>query len=137
MASQYAILTPLSHNFQTIYNFSDVDVSLVAFGMGIGSITSSFTTGRLLDWNYRRLAHKMKIPYQTKIQIDVSKFPVEKARLQVGLPIMVFTTIAVLGFGWTLKREVPSAVPIVFVFISGYGIMGTYQVLSVLMADAQ
>lgn len=137
MAAEYAILTPLSDNFQHLHGFSNVQVSLVALAMGIGNITSGFTTGRLLDWNFRRLARQHNIPYQREIQTDLSKFPVEQARLQVGLPIMLATAIGILVFGWTLRGDTSSVIPIVFIFIAGYGIMGTYQVLSVLMADTQ
>ena len=136
-ALSYAILTPLSANFQSIYDFSSLQVSLVSLAMGIGNIMSGFSTGRFLDWNFRRMARKHNIPLEKQKQVDLSLFPLEQARLQVGLPIMLVAVASVLIYGWTLRADIPSAVPIVFTFVSGYGIMGTYQVLSVLMADSQ
>ena len=105
--------------------------------MGVGNIISSLTTGRLLDWNYRRLSHKHDIPYQRTHQMEHSNFPIERARLQVGLPLILVTVAAVVAYGWTLRADLSPAAPIGFVFVAGYGIMGTFQVLSVLMSDHQ
>ena len=120
-----------------LYGFSNTQISLVALPVGAGTIVSSFVTGILLDWNYRRHARKLKIPLQKHIQIDNSKFPLEQARLEIGLPLMFLEVIGVIGYAWTLRSGMSIAGPIVFLFFVGYGVSATSQVSIVLMADIQ
>lgn len=132
MSCYYAVLTNISKTFYGLYGFSNTQISLVALSVGGGSIVSTFTTGRLMDWNYRRHATKLNFPLS---KIDLSGFPIEQARLEIGLPPMLLGAIGVLGYGWTLRNDISVAVPIIFLFIVGYGITSTSQVLYVLMAD--
>lgn len=135
MSCYYAILTNISESFYILYGFSDTQISLVALSIGGGSIVSSFTIGRLLDWNYRRHAKRLNFPVSEEYQMDLSSFPIELARLEIGLPPMFLGAVAVIGYGWTLSSGISVAVPIVFLFIVGYGVTATTQILYVLMAD--
>ncbi len=120
-----------------LYGFSSTQTSLVALPVGVGTIVSSFVTGKILDWNYRRHARKLEIPLQKHIQIDNSNFPLELARLQIGLPLMFLVVVGVVGYAWTLRSGMSIAGPIIFLFIVGYGVSATSQVSIVLMADIQ
>ncbi|KAE8156683.1 major facilitator superfamily domain-containing protein [Aspergillus tamarii] len=132
MSCYYAVLTNISKTFYGLYGFSNTQISLVALSVGGGSIVTTFTTGRLMNWNYRRHATKLNFPLS---KIDLSGFPIEQARLEIGLPPMLLEAIGVLGYGWTLRNDISVAVPIIFLFIVGYGITSISQVLYVLMAD--
>ncbi|KAG4027607.1 hypothetical protein MFRU_028g00290 [Monilinia fructicola] len=131
----YAIFTDMSEILYNLYGFSNTQISLVALPVGAGTIVSSFVTGMLLDWNYRRHARKSKITLQKQIQIDDSNFPLELARLEVGLPLMFLEVIGVIGYAWTLRKGISIAGPLVFLFFVGYGVSATSQVSIVLMAD--
>lgn len=120
-----------------LYGFSNTQISLVALPVGAGTIVSSFATGALLDWNYRRHARNLGIKLEKQVQIDNSKLPLELARLQVGLPLMFLVVVGVVGYSWTLQRGMSIAGPLVFLFIVGYGVSATSQVSIVLMADIQ
>lgn len=133
----YAIFTDMSKILYDLYGFSNTQISLVALPVGAGTIVSSFVTGMLLDWNYRRHARKLDIPLDKKVQLDNSKLPLEAARLQVGLPLMFLVVIGVVGYAWTLRSGRSIAGPLVFLFIMGYGVSATSQVAIVLMADLQ
>lgn len=135
MACYYAILTDMSEAFHSLYGFSSIQVSLVAFSVGAGSVFSSFTTGILVDWNYRRHAKRLNFPLSKHRQIDLSDFPIELARLEIGLPLSFLGAAGVIGYGWTLSSGISVAVPIVFLFFVGYGVTATSQTLFVLMAD--
>lgn len=137
MACYYAILTNMSNTFYSLYNFSNIQISLVALSVGGGSIVSSFTIGRFLDWNYRRHAKRLNISLSKHIQMDLSNFPIELARLEIGMPAMLAGALGAIGYGWTLRSNISVAVPIVFLFIVGYGVTATTQVLNVLMSDIQ
>lgn len=120
-----------------LYGFSNTQISLVALPVGAGTIVSSFVTGALLDWNYRRHARRLGVKLDKHVQIDSSKIPLELARLQVGLPLMFLVVIGVVGYSWTLRRGMSIAAPLVFLFVVGYGVSATSQVSIVLMADIQ
>lgn len=135
MACYYAILTNISTTFYSLYDFSNTKISLVTLSVGGGSIVSSFTVGNLLDWNFRRHAKKLNLPLSKGYQIDLADFPIETARLEISLPFMFLEALAVVGYGWTLSDKISVAVPIIFLFIVGYGVTATSQVISVLMAD--
>lgn len=137
MSCYYAILTNISTTFYTLYGLSNTQISLVTLTVGSGSILSSFTLGNLLDWNYRRHAKRLNFPISENRQMDLSHFPIELVRLQVGLPIMLLGALAVVGYGWTLRTTISIAVPIVFLFVVGFGVTATTQVTSVLMSDIQ
>ena len=137
MACYYSILSNISNTFYNLYRFSNIKISLIALSIGGGSIISSFTTGTLLDWNYRRHAKRLNFSVSKNCQMDLSNFPIELTRLEIGLPAMFSGALAAIGYGWTLSSNIPVAVPIVFLFIVGYGITATTQVLNVLMSDIQ
>lgn len=137
MACYYAILTSISNTFYGLYGFSNIQISLVALSIGGGSIVSSFTTGVLLDWNYRRHARKLNLPLSKNYQMDLSNFPIEQTRLEIGLPAMFLGALGTIGYGWTLRSNISAAVPIVFLFIVGYGVTAATQVLNALMSDIQ
>lgn len=134
-ASYYAVFTDLSNVLHEIYGFNDLDVSLAMLSSAGGCILSSFTTGMLVDANYRRHARKLDLPLSKVYQAELDDFPIERARLEVGLPLMLGAAAAVVGYGWTLRKSVPVAVPIVFLFFQGYGLTATSQILIVLMSD--
>jgi hypothetical protein len=50
----YAISTGASKAFGDVYGYDELYVSLMFLPIGGGSIISAFTTGKLVDWNYRR-----------------------------------------------------------------------------------
>lgn len=135
LACFYAISTGASKAFQTLYGFNVLQVSLMFLPIGGGSLISAFTTGRLIDWNYRRHARKLNFPMHKNRQTDLSDFPIEKARMQVVLPLMLCGASAVVGYGWMLDHKVSLAGPIIMLFILGYCLIAGSQGLMALMID--
>lgn len=101
----------------------------------MGSIISAFTTGRLIDWNYKRHARALNFPIQKNRQTDLTDFPIERARMEIGLPIMLLGAVAVVGYGWLLDAQVSVAGPIIMLFILGYCLIAGSQALITLMVD--
>lgn len=131
----YAIATGASIMFGSLYGFNELEVSLMFLPLGAGSIVSAFTTGKLVDWNYRRHAKRLNFPVVKNRQTDLSDFPVELARLQIGLPLMLFGAVAIIGYGWMMNHKISLAGPIIMLFILGYCIIAGFQCLQVLMVD--
>lgn len=111
------------------------DQTLISLRPGAGSIISTFTTGKLIDWNYRRHAKRLGFPVIKNRQTDLSDFPIEQARMQISLPFFLVGAAAVAGYGWMMDHKISLAGPIVLLFILGYCLIAGFQCLNVLMVD--
>lgn len=135
IACYYAVFTGTSTGFKTNYGFDDLQISLMFLPIGCGSLISILTTGKLVDWNYRRHAKALNFPVQKNRQTDLSRFPIELARMQVCLPLLLGGSLSIIGYGWLMNHKVPLAGPIVMLFLIGYCLLGGFQVLNVLMVS--
>jgi MFS family permease len=103
--------------------------------IGVGSVLSAFTTGRLVDWNYRRWCAKLNVPVVKNRKTDLTNFPIERARLEVILPLFFVAVAFIVAYGWVLTKKISVAVPVVLLFFTGYSLTSSFQVLNVLMVD--
>jgi len=131
----YAISTGASLAFATNYGFSQIKVGLMFIPIGVGSVLSAFTTGRLVDWNYRRWCAKLNVPVVKNRKTDLTNFPIERARLEVVMPLFVVAVAFIIAYGWVLTKKISVAVPVVLLFFTGYSLTSSFQVLNVLMVD--
>src|ERR1041384_5887713 len=96
---------------------------------------AAFLNGKLMDWNYRRWAKKLNLPFEKKQKADLRNFPIEKVRLQ---PVFIFTPLvaaAYMPMGWVLQRHVHLAVPLILQFIGAYCQVSCGNALSSLIVD--
>ncbi|KAK0858798.1 hypothetical protein LTS02_009695 [Friedmanniomyces endolithicus] len=135
IACFYAISTGASQAFHNLYGFDDLYVSLMFLPIGAGSLISIFTTGKLVDWNYRRHAKRLNFPLTKNRQTDLSTFPIELARIQIALPLFITSAASIIGYGWMLTQPISLAGPIVLLLIFGYCQIGASQVLNILIID--
>ncbi|KAF2213501.1 hypothetical protein CERZMDRAFT_66981 [Cercospora zeae-maydis SCOH1-5] len=135
MSLYYALSTGVSDVFSKVYGFDELHISLIFISIGGGSIVAAFSTGFLVDWNYRRHAKRLNFPIVKNRQTDLSDFPIELARVQIGLPILICGALVTIGYGWMLDHKVSLAGPIVLLALFGYCISAGFQVLNVLMLD--
>ncbi|RMZ87580.1 hypothetical protein DV736_g5197, partial [Chaetothyriales sp. CBS 134916] len=134
----YAISTGASYSFSTLYGFNDIQASLVALmfiPIGAGGIVSAFTTGRVVDANFRRWCRKSGIQANKRVRQDLSDFPIERARLEVFLPMLYIGMLAIIGYGWMLNYKTSLAGPVILIFILGWALIAASQALGALMAD--
>jgi len=103
--------------------------------IGGGSIISALTVGRLADGNYRRWAKKLNMPVVKNRRQDLTNFPIERARLEVIFPLFFVSVAVIIAYGWILTKKISIAVPIVLLFLMGFSLTATFQVLNVLMVD--
>ena len=62
-------------------------------------------------------------------------FPIEKARIQVILPLLDIGIATVLCYGWVLERNAHLAAPLILYFIIGLTLTGSFNVMSTMMID--
>ncbi|KAJ5140996.1 hypothetical protein N7448_004404 [Penicillium atrosanguineum] len=65
----------------------DQGIGLCFLPAGLGSFLSATANGILVDWNYRRSRLQANQSLDQTRKQDVLTFPIERARLQVGLPM--------------------------------------------------
>ncbi|KUJ14094.1 MFS general substrate transporter [Mollisia scopiformis] len=131
----YAISTGASVAFSQNYGFSQVKIGLMFIPIGAGSVLSAFTSGRLVDWNYRRWCARLNVPVIKNRRQDLTNFPIERARLEVAFPVFFVGGAFLVAYGWILTAKVSVAVPVVFLFFTGYALTSCFQILNVLMVD--
>jgi hypothetical protein len=108
-AVNYTITASISSSFAVVYPYlSETAIGLCYLSSGGGMIIGSTTTGKLLDWEYRRIE---------KRDGTTEDFPFEYARLRL-MPLFLVTYFAcVFAWGWVLQSGVSIAVPLVLQFI--------------------
>lgn len=134
-AGFYAIATSMSEQLKAQYDLSEIELGLMYLPMAGGSIIAAFIVGPSINWNYRRHAKRIGLTLTKGRQDDLSNFPIERARIEVGLPLLALATCVMFVWGWTLQYKSSIAVPVVLLFLMGLGMIGFNNTCSVLIVD--
>lgn len=134
-AGYFFVLGTLSTQLESRYGYNSLQVGLCYLPMGLGSLTSRNTVGRIMDWNFRRHAKKLGIEIVRNRQQDISKFPIETIRLQVSIPYVFSSCATLCTFGWVMNYRTSVAGPLVLLFFIGHFTAGTTMVFNVLVVD--
>ena len=137
LACFYAISTGASNSFSEVYGFNDIQVGLMFIPIGAGGILSAFTSGRIIDWNFRRHCKIEGVTIEKGVRQDLSDFPIERARLEVTLVLFWVGMAGVIGYGWVLDsdKNISLAAPVIMLFLMGYALIAANQGLNALMVD--
>jgi multidrug resistance protein len=134
-AGFYAVISGMPSQLTSIYSFNNLKVGLMYLPMAGGSIVAAFMQGKLIDWVYFHEAKKLGIVVTKSRQQDLTHFPIEKARLKVAFPMIMFATIVTIIYGWLLHFQVSVAGPCVMLFFMGFSMVGATQCVSILIVD--
>nr|QTE76005.1 ScyR5 [Scytalidium album] len=134
-AAHFAVTSSMPSQFKEIYNLNDLQIGLTFIPISLGTILSAFANGYLVDWNFRRIAHQEGLPVLKGKKQDVSSFPIERARLQIALPMLFFAAALIVAYGWVLDMRFPILVPLALLFLIGSSITACYNVFNVLIVD--
>ncbi|RYP91066.1 hypothetical protein DL770_002811 [Monosporascus sp. CRB-9-2] len=127
-AGIYAAMASMGTQLQAIYGLSQAEVGLLYLPISGGMLLSAAAVGRVLDWNYQRHRRRQDLS-------GAGDFPIERARLEVGAPLVALSCAAIAGWGWALQRGAPLAVPCVLLALLGFGVVGFSNALSALITD--
>ena len=134
-AGFYAIISGMPSQLKEIYGYSDLVVGLMYLPLSGGSLLAAFTQGKLIDWSYQREARRLGIKVVKAREQDLSNFPIEKARLQVALPLLFLCALCTVAYGWILHFRTSIAGPCVMLFFLGYTLIASTQSVSILIVD--
>ncbi len=136
LASGYFIvLTTLSVQLSERFGFSPITVGLCYLPLGFGTLSSRWTIGYLLDWNFRRWARRLNLTIDLNRQQALDEVPIEKIRLQISIVAIYLSAIAVTAYGWTMQSRASLAGIEVSLFFMGLFFSGSMNAINTLIVD--
>ncbi|OCL09899.1 putative MFS transporter [Glonium stellatum] len=133
--ANYAMLVPLQDVIRRQYDFNDLQVGLCYIPFSVGAIVGSVIVGKLLNWNYARVARSIGMSADRKKGDDLRKFPIERARLDLMWPWTALAVAMIVTWGWVVGSKTNLAAPLVILFFAGAGVSGPVSILSTLLVD--
>ncbi|KAF4982209.1 hypothetical protein FZEAL_2093 [Fusarium zealandicum] len=134
-AGFYCVATAMPTLFERNYGYNEVQIGLMFLPIAVGSIIASFIAGTFTNRNFRRHCDKLNIPYESSRQQDLAGFPIERARLEIGMPLMMIAAIMLIAWGWAVEASTHVAVPCVLSALIGVGIVGFNNTTNTLLID--
>lgn len=134
-AGFYCIASAMPTLFSSRYGYDEIKVGLMYLPLAGGSVGAASIVGPLINWNYKRHCAKLGIPYDRSRQQDLSEFSLERARLEIGLPLLAVGGASLIGWGWAMHAVVHVAVLCVISVILGIGMIGYSNTTNVLLVD--
>ncbi|KAJ5618772.1 hypothetical protein N7510_002756 [Penicillium lagena] len=134
-AGYIAVLSTLSTQLSSRFGFNSIEIGLCYLPLGVGSMSSRWTVGRLLDWNFRREARRQGIAIRKNRQQEILHFNIERARLFITLPMIYVSSLCILAYGWVMEYRTPLPGPLVMLFLTGLTTTGAFNTLNTLVVD--
>lgn len=116
------------------YHFNELQVGLAYLPRSLGIISSSYFTGRLMDYNYRVVAKHKNLPVD-KSSNNLYNFPIEEARCRTTPIFLIWSTTTMLGYGWAVQRHAHPSIPLILQFMQGFWQTNFYTTFSTLFVD--
>ncbi|GKZ28277.1 hypothetical protein AbraIFM66950_000089 [Aspergillus brasiliensis] len=133
-ASYYAVTAGIPSQFKGTYQLNDLAIGLVFVPAGVGSLLSTTFSGLLLDWNYRRLQGQIGSPLTQAHQHEA--FPIERARIQICLPLTVLAAMSILSYATLMSLAMPSfSHALALIFTISFSITAAYNIMNILIVD--
>ncbi|KAB8236355.1 major facilitator superfamily domain-containing protein [Aspergillus alliaceus] len=133
-ASSYTVLSNMPDQLQEKYGLGTLH-NLCYFAPGIGAMPSILVVGRLPDWYFRRYAKRFGLELNKDKLQDLTDISIKIARLQVCLPLLLFTGISLIAYGWTMQARTPLATLMIFLFLQSFGSSSAFLGFSNLIID--
>ncbi|KAL9105962.1 MAG: hypothetical protein Q9227_008955 [Pyrenula ochraceoflavens] len=131
----YATTVLLPSQFGSVYGFNQIRIALCYLPLGCGSLLAGLVRGRAIDARYRVHAKRLGMPLRPNRNVDLSNFPIERARLEVAIPNVALGSACFIGFGWMVQAKVNLAGPLIFLFVIGFCVSASINTVSVLLVD--
>ena len=135
-AGFYIILAGLPSQLASTYHYNAIQIGLCYLPIGFGAIASRPIVGRVVDWNFRRHARIQGLEIVKSRQQNIDNFPIERARFEVGLPLVYLGCATFIPYGWVMGLEHPPLeAALILLFFSTFTLSGAFQTMNVLIVD--
>jgi hypothetical protein len=131
----YAVIGSIPLEFHTVYDFNDIQISLIYLPLGFGAMISAVTAGKLIDWNLKRHMLKVGLPIVKGCENISTEAPIERARLQVCLPFALILAGSLVLYGLLTAGRVPIAVLCTLLTLIGGSLFAIGTCMNVLVFD--
>ena len=103
------------------YGLSEFQIGLTYISNGIGSLCGSVTTGKTLNWYYKKqLKRETHARNSEEGEVTIREVQrIELARIKPAIIPTIGFLVSVVAFGWTVQHNVHIAVPIFLSFFIG------------------
>lgn len=121
------------------YNlFNRLYIGLCFLPNGAGCVVGSLTTGKIMDWNYRRVSEEFKKANGITTDATIShktheNFPIELARLKNSWVLVLIFVVTTGLYGWSLELHI--AIPLILQFFIAYTATAIFSINSALIID--
>lgn len=129
------IIASTPYLFGQIYSFNDLQIGISYIPFGVASFLAPLINGRLLDWNFRRVAKRAGIVVDKHKVQSIKDFPLELARLPIALPQAIIGSASLLAYGWVMQVNGPLSAALVLQFVIGLSVTGCFQVMNLMVVD--
>lgn len=133
--SYYATITLIPSQFGATYGFNQIQIALCYLPLGCGSLFAAFVRGKIIDSRYKAHAKRLGLPLEFNRRVDLSNFPIERARLEVAIPTLALGSACIIGFGWMVQYNVNLSGPLIFLFVIRFCISASLNTVTVLLVD--
>lgn len=131
----YDVMASLPRLLEDVYHFNNLQVGLCYIPFGCGCAMASYFNGKMMDWNYKRVAKKIGFSIDRKHGDDLRNFPIERARLElIAIPLSLGLS-SYICYGWVMHQRTHIAAPLILLFFIGLCVNGSFNILSVLVVD--
>lgn len=134
-AAYYAIISGIPSQFLEAYGYNDIQIGLCFIPVGVAALCAIFSQGKIVDLSYKCHALRLGMPVTRTKQTDLSKFPIEQARLEVALPMFAVQAVSTIGYGWVTHFNKNLSAPLIFLFVLTYSAASAFTVLSIFVVD--
>jgi MFS family permease len=131
----YDVMASAPQLLEDIYGYDALQIGLCFLPFGFGCFLAPQGAGMLMDWNFRRTSRKIGYEIVKGRGNDLRNFPLERARIEVAIPMVFIGDAALLCYGWVMQVETNLAAPLVLMFIIGLTMTGAFNVMSVMLVD--
>ncbi|KAI0376959.1 MFS general substrate transporter [Hypomontagnella monticulosa] len=125
----------LSTVFVETYYVSGLVAGVSYIPFGVACATSAFLAGKVIDRDYRKTAEARNLSIDKRRGDDISKVPIEYARLRTNKYYIALCAPLIAGYGWILQFKVHMAVPLVLQFLIGFTMQPLFTSLNTLLVD--
>ncbi|KAL7913605.1 major facilitator superfamily domain-containing protein [Trichoderma velutinum] len=134
-SSWYTVTANLSNLLSENYDLDTLQLGLCYIPFGVGAALSIMANGYIQDWNYARVARSHGFSVDKKRGDDLTKFPIEKARLSIVWPFVYVGAVAIICFGWAATLKTHISVLLVLTFAMALFLTACYNSMNLLLVD--
>ncbi|KAK8073038.1 MFS transporter [Apiospora saccharicola] len=131
----YCIQSSMSAIFSDLYGFRELIIGACYLSIGCGVVAGGISNGKLMDWNFRRVAQSAGFSRDHKTIVSLSSFPVEKARLRLMFVYTLVCSGFLAGYGWAVAYQAHISVLLTLQFGLGFITTCIVQTFNTLLVD--